>query len=151
VRALIEDRPLILRNPDAVRPWQYVLEPLAGYQALAKALLDGAEDSEDAFNFGPGPDSDRTVREVVERAHAAWPAPHRGWIDASRADAPREARLLSLSADRAKARLGWRPRLSFDRAIKETMTWYHDSLGAAPADLRDRSLGALSRFEAVNA
>lgn len=148
VRAIGRNEPVAVRNPHAVRPWQSVLEPIHGYLTLADALAGETGDTvADAFNFGPGNEADRSVRALVEAALAAWPEPAHGWVDAREPSAPHEARVLSLSVDRAHARLRWRPRLSFAETVKDTMAWYHASSGMPPVDLRDMSLQSIRRYE----
>jgi CDP-glucose 4,6-dehydratase len=151
VRALFADRPIHVRNPHAVRPWQHVFDPLQGYLSLAAALGGGQEDAATAFNFGPTEAADRSVRDLVAAALDAWPEPHRGWHAAEQPGARHEARFLGLCPDRAIARLGWQPRLSFDRAVTESMHWYHQSQTLSAPALRDLSLDALTRYEAANA
>jgi CDP-glucose 4,6-dehydratase len=116
VRALEAGKPLVLRRPNAVRPWQHVLDPLAGYLALAGRPVD------DAFNFGPEAAEKRTVAELVDafgRHFAGKP----GWT-LENAEIPAEAPYLTLSSARARATLGWKPRLGFAHAIEWTAAWY---------------------------
>jgi CDP-glucose 4,6-dehydratase len=103
-----------------VRPWQHVLEPLGGYLTLAAGL---AEDSSlaTAFNFGPGPDSNRTVADLVTEILKNRPG---SWKDASDPSAPHEATLLNLSVEKANRLLGWKPRWNFEETINRTVTWY---------------------------
>jgi CDP-glucose 4,6-dehydratase len=150
VRALLAGKGLPVRNPRAIRPWQHVLEPLGGYLALAEALAASSDlRFQDAFNFGPAADADRTVGELVELALASWPGKTYGWSDGSRPDAPHEAHYLMLSADRARARLGWSPRWNFVHTVKETMTGYHAAAGASQSELRTLLLDTISRYEAA--
>jgi CDP-glucose 4,6-dehydratase len=148
VRALVAKAPLIVRNPAAVRPWQHVLEPLGGYLILAEALSrsDSAE-LQDAFNFGPMPDADRSVQELVETALAAWKGKTYGWREAGNPNAPHEAAYLALAVDRARIRLGWTPRWSFSRTVHETMAGYYASIGAAPEELRAALLRTIGEYE----
>ncbi len=148
VRSLLAHEPLTVRNPLAVRPWQHVLEPLGGYLALAEALANSGDPRlQDAFNFGPAADADRSVRDLVEEALTAWPGETYGWKDASPPDAPHEAHYLALSVDRARARLGWTPRWDFSRTVRETMAGYHASVDASPGELRERMLDTIARYE----
>lgn len=126
VRALAADRPIAVRNPDAVRPWQHVLEPLSGYLALGARLLadDAAERARfaDAWNFGPHLANARPVRDLAESVVERW---GRGaWYDASDPTSPHEATLLRLAIDKAQALLGWSPRWDFDTTIARTIDWY---------------------------
>jgi CDP-glucose 4,6-dehydratase len=140
-RALSDGRPVALRNPTAVRPWQHVLEPLSGYLELGARLLEpgGAAAFGDAWNFGPEPEDDATVREVIERFLAAFGDGR--WEDASDASQPHEAHVLRLATDRARTRLGWRPRWRLDEAVARTAAWYRayrdDPTKARAATLAD--------------
>ena len=127
-RARAEGRTPSLRHPEAVRPWQHVLEPLAGYLTLAARLSGpGGDALGRAYNFGPGPEDDATVGEVTERLLAAWDgAPGQGGRWRQEGDVARlpEAGVLRLSSDRAHRELGWRPRWRLDEAITRTARWY---------------------------
>jgi CDP-glucose 4,6-dehydratase len=129
VRALQSNQPIVVRNPGFVRPWQHVLEPLAGYLALA-AKIDGAAKAEDrarldqlcsAFNFGPRADSSRTVRELVEKILTIWPG---RWEDGRNPKAPHEAHRLTLASEKAERILGWRPVWNFEESVRNTIEWY---------------------------
>jgi CDP-glucose 4,6-dehydratase len=140
VRAWLAERPVRIRRPEATRPWQHVLEPLAGYLWLGARLFLEAGDAitgelEGAFNFGPGPEANRTVRELVTEADRHM---ERGWVDASDPKAPHEARLLQLSIEKAAVLLRWRPVWSFTDSVRETMRWYFDVASAADGGLAAR-------------
>jgi CDP-glucose 4,6-dehydratase len=120
-RAWRQGRPLVLRNPGSVRPWQYVLDALLGYLLLAEGLCsDGS--LEGAYNFGP-PAGGVAVRTVAELACAAY---GHGSIELAPddGDAPHEARQLELDASLAREVLDVRPRLSLASAVARTMHWY---------------------------
>jgi CDP-glucose 4,6-dehydratase len=124
IAALTRNRPVPVRNPDATRPWQHVLEPLGGYLKLAARMArrDGRQFCE-AWNFGP-PDRDvRSVAEVVEEVIRRW---GRGsWKRAGgQRSAPHEAAWLALSCEKARRRLGWRPVWTFPEAVEKTVEWY---------------------------
>ena len=129
MRACAAGEPLTLRHPCATRPWQHVLEPLAGYLQLAEAL--SAHDGyAEAWNFGPALEANRPVAELVQVLHQHWPG---RWIDASDAAAPHEAALLHLQIDKAAHRLGWRPRWNFATTAARTAGWYRRvQEGASP-------------------
>ncbi len=122
VRALGAGAPVTLRYPDAVRPWQHVLEPLAGYLTLARALIETPDAAPRAVNFGPDPGSFRSVRELVEGFSAAFGG-RPGWV-ADAAEHPGEARALTLSSALAARALRWRPRLDLQESIDWTAAWY---------------------------
>ena len=115
------ERPRI-RNPRAVRPWQFVLEPLAGYVQLAEFALTDPERAAGGWNFGPPLEDCRPVSWLVERLASAW-GDGAGW-DLDEGEQPHEAQLLLLDADKARRELGWRPRYALDEAIDETVAWY---------------------------
>ncbi|MGJ8618162.1 MAG: CDP-glucose 4,6-dehydratase [Sulfitobacter sp.] len=122
VRALSSGQPIEVRNPDAVRPWQHVLEPLAGYLALAQRLWTSDDPVyQSSFNFGPNPQDARPVRDVVTEALRSWPG---RWEDASSDDAVHEAGFLSLDPAKSEALLGIKPRWSFEQTIEKTIGWY---------------------------
>lgn len=111
-----------LRNPDAVRPWQHVLEPLSGYLVLAERLATGVKGSAEGWNFGPDPRDARTVQEVAEAIIGGLGA---GKLVVDRdPNAPHEAGLLQLDCNKAKSRLGWLPAFDFDKTITFTAGWY---------------------------
>ena len=139
VRALTRGAPIAVRNPDAVRPWQHVLEPLGGYLLLGARLLGVGTDAParfcEGFNFGPQTEATRPVRDVVRALLAAWGDGR--WEDRSDPGAVHEAKLLRLSIEKAWAALGWSPRWGFERTIAETARWYrawHEGAGRAELD-----------------
>jgi CDP-glucose 4,6-dehydratase len=129
---------LRLRNPNSVRPWQHVINPLTGYLLLAEALWRSA-DFADAWNFGPPDDDARPVGAILDRLAAAWP----GGIDSAIDDGPHlhEARYLKLDSSRARGRLGWRPAVSLDAALESIADW-HVALRDG-ADMRAVTLGQI--------
>lgn len=124
IRALAEGRPIQVRNPHAVRPWQHVLECLSGYLALGARLMAEGKQSAVAtsFNFGPNRSAQRSVRRLVEEVLEWWPGE---WVDGSVPGEVHEAKLLSLSIDKAAMLLGWRPVWNFSEGVRETVEWYH--------------------------
>jgi CDP-glucose 4,6-dehydratase len=138
MRALAAGRPIPVRNPGFTRPWQHVLEPLGAYLLLG-ARLDQARRAKSteeiarvaqAFNFGPEPSANRTVREVVEEILRQWPG---RWTQAAQEVHLREAPLLSLSIAKARDVLGWAPRWDFARTVAETVAWYRAGHGGSGA------------------
>jgi CDP-glucose 4,6-dehydratase len=111
-----------IRNPQAVRPWQHVLEPSSGYLMLAERLwFEGARYAE-AWNFGPDDSDAKPVQWIVERVAKAWGRAG-GWrLDAG--EHPHETTHLRLDCSKAKQRLGWRPRWTLDRALNAASEWY---------------------------
>ena len=125
VRALIEKKPILVRNPKAIRPWQHVLECLSGYLWLAARLGNETKNSRlaSAFNFGPEPSARQPVGRLVEEILKVWPGES---VDGSDPNSPHEATLLSLSIEKAGALLGWYPSWDFRAAIQRTVEWYHE-------------------------
>lgn len=122
LRALDAGKPVMLRYPEAVRPWQHVLEPLSGYLALACALVHAPQTAPRAVNFGSDPESICSVSEVVEAFSARFGGKP-GWErDAS--SHPVEARALALSSALAERTLRWRPRLGLQESLSWTADWY---------------------------
>jgi CDP-glucose 4,6-dehydratase len=121
IRALRHAQPVFVRNPRSVRPWQHVLDALAGYMTLAGRLAgaDGASYCE-AWNFGPS-DEARNVQEIVEAIIAEWGGGT--WCTEPR-EQPHETRTLRLSIEKAQARLGWHPRWNFETTVARTVDWY---------------------------
>jgi CDP-glucose 4,6-dehydratase len=122
IRSLENNQPVEVRNPDAVRPWQHVLEPLNGY-LLAGMLLDiDAVKFSGVYNFGPLPTDHLPVKKLVETAINCWGKG--SWADKSDASQPHEAGLLQLDISKAKNTLHWRPKLDSASAIEWTINWY---------------------------
>lgn len=114
-----------LRHPDAVRPWQYVLEPVHGYLLLARALAEAGAAFAEGWNFGPDPTDALPVREIAARLTAVWDRVR--VIEAPESDAVHEAATLTLDAAQARARLGWRPVFTLDEALRSTALWYREA------------------------
>ena len=116
-RACESGAPVVLRHPDAVRPWQHVLDPLAGYLTLGERL-HGASEWAAAWNFGPA--DAQPVRWVVDRVRERWPIEVRVEPPADTVEAP----ALRLDASAARERLGWAPGLDASAAVAATVSWY---------------------------
>ncbi len=143
VRALNAGRPVSLRYPDAVRPWQHVFEPLGGYLALAQSLVHSPERAPRAVNFGPDAASFSTVRAVVEAFSARFGGKP-GWERDASAQ-PREAQALTLSSALASRALGWQPALDMDRSLLWTADWYRAH--AAREDMLKFSEAQLAHYQ----
>lgn len=112
---------LQIRRPGAVRPWQHVLDPLAGYLALAEQLWEEPALA-GSWNFGPNPQEAATVREVVELARTGWPDAQVAYGDGK--EGPHEAGWLALETSKARVRLGVKPRWNLQQAVARTVQWY---------------------------
>ncbi|WP_395502845.1 CDP-glucose 4,6-dehydratase [Ectopseudomonas mendocina] len=122
LRAWQAGQSLTLRYPQAVRPWQHVLEPLHGYLSLAQVLVEQGEAVAAAWNFGPDNEGLVSVGELVERLAQRWPGEARWTVEAS--GQPHEAGLLALDSSQARVRLDWRPRWNLQQAIERTLDWH---------------------------
>ncbi len=145
VRALIEKRPILVRNPHAVRPWQHVLECLSGYLWLGARLSAEGKHSVFAspFNFGPGPTARHTVGDLVQEFLKHWPGQ---WKDVSDPGQPHEATLLALAIDKACALLGWRPVWTFQETVRHTAAWYMARHASGHPDLAAFGLGQIRAY-----
>jgi CDP-glucose 4,6-dehydratase len=140
-RALCRGAPLKLRNPDATRPWQHVLDCVAGYLLYAEALARDPE-APRALNFGPEPGAEVTVATLVETMQKALGAKS-NW-ERDEGPHPREMRLLALDSKRARQVLGWRDLLPGRAAIGATAEWY--KAFAAGADMRAHTFRAIEDY-----
>jgi CDP-glucose 4,6-dehydratase len=112
---------VVVRSPNAIRPWQHVMEPLAGYLMLAQALFDGTEGADSGWNFGPDPEQERPVLDLT---NALIDRLGQGKVTVDPAAANlHEAGILRLNSAKARG-LGWRPQLDFDRTMDFTADWY---------------------------
>lgn len=145
VRAATRQQTLQIRNPDAVRPWQFVLEPLRGYLVLAERLFAGTESVDGAWNFGPVDQDCRPVSWVIERVRGLWADPVKVAVDAG--PHPKESALLKLDITKAATRLGWRPRLDLEQALRLTVDWYRSVCADASA-ARRCTLAQIEAYEA---
>jgi len=135
IRALTAGKPVPVRNPNFTRPWQHVLEPLGGYLMLGAKLEEARQTNSEekiarvaqAFNFGPTPDANRSVRDLVEEILRRWPG---AWEQVAQEKHLKEAPLLSLAIDKAKETLDWQPRWNFPRTVAETVAWYREQASA---------------------
>jgi len=120
-RATDAGRPLIVRSPSAIRPWQHVLEPLSGYIALAESLCRYGTEAAEAWNFGPTEAGTRTVQWILEWMCEHMPGASWKHIVTSQ---PHEAGTLKLDIAKAAARLHWSPRWNIEMTLKKTIDWH---------------------------
>ena len=145
LRAFSENVPVYLRFPDAVRPWQHVLEPLAGYLALAARLLsDNGQEYEKAWNFGPNPSGNASVGDFADRLASLW-GDSAKVIRETAGDHPHEAGLLTLDSSSAHHRLGWKPRWGLETALQHTVDWHRAWLRGD--DMRDYSRRQIEAYQ----
>ena len=132
-----------IRNPTAVRPWQHVLNPLAGYLQLAAALWDDPR-FEGGWNFGPALEEARPVSFITDRLTELWPGDLRWEVDPG--PHPPEAQFLALDSTKAREQLGWTPAWDLDEALRRIVEWYV-ALDAG-ADMRDVTLEQAGAYAA---
>jgi CDP-glucose 4,6-dehydratase len=144
MRAALAGEPIDIRRPDAIRPWQHVLEPLSGYLMLVQALCADPEYAT-AFNFGPHDEDARPVRWIVDRVAERWPVPLEWRIDPG--PHPHEAHFLKLDSSRARERLGWRPRWGLGDTLDRIVAWYLALRDGA--DVRETTLAQIDAFTAA--
>ena len=122
MRAIMEKKEVLIRNPLALRPWQHVLDPLSGYLLLAEKMWENGPDYSEAWNFGPDDQGARPVSWIADRLTTLW-GDGAGW---KRADGvyPHEANFLKLDSSKARSRLGWHPRWSLETALEKIVDWY---------------------------
>jgi CDP-glucose 4,6-dehydratase len=142
MRAALAGEEVRIRNPNSIRPWQHVLNPLSGYLVLAQAVWDAPENAE-GWNFGPPEEDARPVGWLVQRLGELWPGELRSSIDDG--PHPHEARYLKLDSSRARGRLGWRPLLGLEAALAATVEWYGQL--ASGADMRAVTARQIETFQ----
>ena len=146
VRAVARGETLVVRRPNAVRPWQHVLEPLSGYLALAERLYAEPSTWSGPWNFGPRDDDAVPVRRLLDLLLKHWGSG--SWRAETSASDPHEANLLRLDCSQARTRLGWRPALTLDETIGMTAKWYRQAVeGASVAKLRRLTLAQIEHYQ----
>jgi CDP-glucose 4,6-dehydratase len=143
MRALHDNRPAIIRNPLATRPWQHVLEPLSGYLTLAESLCRDRHRVAEAWNFGPSEEDVRPVGEVSDGIIKRWGEGGRWEKDPS--VNPHEAHLLKLDSSKARRNLGWKTVLSIEETLDWTVEWYRGLKAGKQG--RDLTLRDIERYQ----
>ncbi|QGU32552.1 CDP-glucose 4,6-dehydratase [Thermochromatium tepidum] len=143
LRALDAGEAVRLRSPQAIRPWQHVLEPLAGYLSLAERLHAQEREMATAWNFGPDPGDAWTVEQVVHRLCECT----QGHWQIDPDPGPRESVRLDLDSTQARIRLGWRPRWNLAQALERTLAWHR--AWRAGADMQVVSRDQIRDYQAI--
>lgn len=143
IRGINSNKNIEIRNPIAVRPWQFVLEPLFGYLLLGQKLFEQGKIYAEGYNFGPDEDSVLTVAEVAKKIVEIY---GRGNIIVGEKSPLHEAGILILNADKAKSGLGWKPVLKAKEAIQWTVEWYRHFYNQ-DADMYEFTLNQINDFE----
>jgi CDP-glucose 4,6-dehydratase len=143
IQAFEAQKPLVIRNPLATRPWQHVLEPLSGYLILAQALYKEGEKYDGAWNFGPKDEDTRPVQEVINLLIQHW-GRSASWRQDD-GEQPHEAHSLKLDCSKARQYLGWMPRLSLEQAVENVVLW--QTAYQRQADMQAFSLQQIKLYE----
>ncbi|MEQ1599415.1 MAG: CDP-glucose 4,6-dehydratase [Methylotenera sp.] len=144
LRAIDKNQPLIIRSPNAIRPWQHVLEPLAGYLLLAESLYTQGDKFAQGWNFGPSDEDAQSVAWIVDKLIAT--IPNASWkMD----EQPQlhEANYLKLDSSKARSQLGWQPRWNLETALEKIVDWHqawHNQ-----KDMRQFSLDQIATYQKV--
>lgn len=136
----------LIRNPNATRPWQHVLEPLSGYFNLAECLFKNTKEFSEGWNFGPYESDAKNVKYIADTISSIWGESAKWTYDKN--VHPHEAKYLKLNIDKALARLNWKPRLNVDEALRYTCDWYR-SYYLNGKSSRELTLTQINEFEGV--
>jgi CDP-glucose 4,6-dehydratase len=145
VRGFLSGKAVLIRRPNAIRPWQHVLEPLHGYIRLAEQLLTHDSRYAKAYNFGPTEEDARPVSWIADRMASTWGNGASWLID--EAPSVHEAQYLKLDASRARADLGWTPLLRLETALDLLVHWYQ--AWQAGDDMQRFTLEQIDRYSAL--
>lgn len=148
VRAVTQETALHIRSPGSTRPWQHVLECLSGYLLLGQRLLEGERALAEAWNFGPQPEANRSVADVLAKLQRFWP--QLDWQVSSEEHA-HEAGLLYLDCAKSRSRLNWCPVLSLDLALEMTADWYRSHHASGQVITFDQVANYIESARAANA
>lgn len=132
-----------IRNPDSIRPWQYVLAPLSGYLILAQKLFESGRDYEGAWNFGPGSEDTHTVRWIADYLVKEW-GEGAAW-HTTKSIHPHETKCLKLDCSKANSRLNWHSTWSLEHSLKRILAWHKAYL--ANENMQDYSLREIHEYQ----
>ena len=141
LRAIELGKPVVIRNPDAIRPWQHVLEPLCGYLQLAQKLYEDGPSYSEGWNFGPDDSDAKPVLWIVESMTRYWEGA--SWVLDGEAH-PHEAHYLKLDSSKSRSFLGWQPRWNLTAAISAIVEWQQAFL--LQEDMREKSLSTIRNY-----
>lgn len=143
MRAFLAETPAVIRNPHAIRPWQHVVEPLAGYLMLAERLVHDGGAYAGGWNFGPDAASERPVSFIADSLTACWGDGAAWRVDGAEGQA-HEAGILKLDSAKARRHLGWQPRWSLDRSLSAVAQWFQEQRRGA--DMRAVTLAQIAEY-----
>lgn len=145
LNAHAEGREVVIRNPNAIRPWQFVLEPLGGYMALAERLFEDGAAYAEAWNFGPREGDALPVESIIKRLSLRLNGGIRYRVNSDQA--LHEAMVLKLDCSKASTRLAWRPRTSIDDALQFIADWQKSLISGC--DMQTVSLKQIEKFHSI--
>ena len=145
IKAFEANKPLMIRNPLATRPWQHVLEPLSGYLILAQVLYEQGSSFASGWNFGPRDEDNRAVQEVVDLLISEWGNSARWEKEGS--EQPHEANLLKLDCSKARVQLGWTPKWDLESATQKIVQW--QKAFQAKENMQEVSLAQINHYMSV--
>jgi CDP-glucose 4,6-dehydratase len=143
IRGFLAKQPVLIRKPDAIRPWQHVLDPIHGYILLAEGLLARKTRLASAFNFGPNNEDSWSVERIANKLASMW-GEGASWIRDPLPGA-HEAHSLALDSSKARAEFGWRPHLRIETALEWTLDWYRN--WQRGSDMKHETLAQIANFE----
>ncbi|MGV3727522.1 CDP-glucose 4,6-dehydratase [Hydrogenophaga sp.] len=143
IRGFEQNQSVLIRHPDAIRPWQHVLEPLRGYATLVERLFEQGAHFAEGWNFGPRDEDSKTVGWIARRMVEMW-GPDAHWHTTTGLH-PHEAHILKLDISKARSRLGWHPLLGLEEALQLTVDWARER--RAGSDLRQLTLAQIGAYQ----
>ncbi|MGC2049579.1 MAG: CDP-glucose 4,6-dehydratase [Gallionella sp.] len=144
MRTIVQGKPVQIRSPHAIRPWQYVMEPLSGYLMLAQKLWEDGATYSEAWNFGPNDEDAKPVSWIADHLTNAWGGGASWVVDGG--GHPHEAHYLKLDCSKAKARLAWQPRWHLEETLEAIVHWHRAHQGGK--DMREVTLQQIARYNA---
>jgi len=145
LRTIMADRPVIIRSPSAIRPWQHVLESLSGYLCLAERLWERGAEFAQGWNFGPNDEDARPVSWIVDRLTSLWDENARWEVDSTQHH--HEATFLKLDCSKAKSLLGWSPKLNLSTTLEWVIEWHRGHQRGE--NMRYLTQAQIERYDAV--
>lgn len=144
MKAFMEHRPVLIRNPHAVRPWQYVLDALHGYLILVERLWNNGKEYAGGWNFGPSDEDSKPVSWILNKIKEIWGDDASWELDDNR-EHPKESSFLKLDSSKARNKLNWSPKLDLEEAIYWTVKWYQNFI--SNSDMRNYTDFEIYRYE----
>lgn len=121
IKSIVNKKKLLIRSPNSIRPWQYILDCLAGYLLIGQNLLEGSTSINNSWNLGPKNSSNITVEELVNKCQKIW---KNGNIEISQLNKYKESKYLKLDISKSKKSLGWKPTYNINDSVSDTINWY---------------------------